>query len=205
MRMPSRESGLAALSGIAACARDAPGKAEVIFGNDRALETVYFRGRSGKAVLGRWYDKGIEAGLGPRGHVLRGEDQRRWPKASRRDPVEMTGTELRGAFQRRFYPLWKATKGVTVGGPMVVVEKVIEAVQAGEIGPQRGRLLLGDTMAELVGRGPDLVKASTLRRSRQLRRELGVVLADGVLQEIEVDVHALLEAALETDAWERRG
>ena len=203
--MPGTAEGLVVLSGIAACVRAAPGKPEVRFGPGGVVETVYLRGWSGKNVLGRWYDKATEAVLGERATVIRGEDQRRWPKGSRRDPEELTAEQLRRAFQQRFYPLWQATKGVTVGGPMLVVEKVIDLVEAGEIKPQQARLLVADTILESFGAANSLIRPSTLRRSRRLRRDHGLHLADGVLEEVEVDVHAVLEAALETDAWERRG
>lgn len=198
-------AGLATLAAIAGLMRDAPGVKNVIYGAQRRVETVYLRGHSGRAVLGRWYDKATESLVGPPGSLVRGEDQRRWPKGYRRDVEELTPTEVKRSFQRRFYPLWKASKGVTVAGLAVVVEKLVEAVDAGEIGRQQGRLLIGDTCLEAYGHGGELVSPSTRRLSRQLRRELGLVLADGVLQEVEVDVAEVLEAALDTDLWERRG
>jgi hypothetical protein len=121
-----------------------------------------------------------------------------------RDPAELDAGALLPSFRRWFYPLYKATKGVTVAGPIVLVDKLLEAADAGEIGMQRARLLAADTVIESVGRGDRLSK-STPNRSRAIRRELGLVLADGVLQEVEVDVGAVLEAALETDLWERQG
>lgn len=195
--------GRALLAGIAACARDAPGVAEAIWGPSRAVETVYFRGRSGKSVLGRWYDKAVEATLGPRGTLIRGEDQRRWPKGCRRDPEELTVDYVRSQFQRRFYTLYKASKGVTVAGAAVCAVKLAEAAEAGEIGRQQARLLAGDVFYE--AHGLSVARPSTLRRSRAARRELGIVLADGVLDEVEVDVSGILEEALDTDAWCRRG
>ncbi len=195
--------GRALLAGIAACARDAPGVAEVIWGPSRAAETVYFRGRTGKKVLGRWYDKAVEATLGPRGTLIRGEDQRRWPKGCRRDPEELTVDYVRSQFQRRFYTLYKASKGVTVAGAAVCAAKLAEAAAAGEISSHKARVLAGDVLLE--AHGLSVGPASTLRRSRAARRELGLVLADGVLEEIEVDVSGILEEALDTDAWGRRG
>jgi len=203
--MPSGPFGLAYLAGVMGCARDAPGVAQGVWGVTRQLETVYFRGRAGKAVLGRWYDKGLEANVAGCGELVRGEDQRRWPKGSRRDPAEMTSDYVRGMFQRRFYPLWKASKGVTVATPMVMLDKLSEAVDAGEIKRQRARLLVCDLFLEAAGRADLFVSRSTARRSRSIRRELGLVLADGVIQEVEVDVASVLEQALETDAWARRG
>jgi hypothetical protein len=203
--MEDRASGLALLAGIAACVRDAPGKSNVRFGPDRGVETVYVHGRAGRAVLGRWYDKALEAAIAPRGTVIRGEDQRQWPKAHRRDPEDLDAEAVKGAFQRRFYPLWKASKGVTVASVSVLAVKVIELAASGEIEPQFARLACGDLLLESIGHEGALVKPSTRRRNRVIRRELGLVLADGVLEAVEIDVGAVLEDCLETDAWERRG
>lgn len=205
LTLPSRGEGLAVLAGIAACARDGVGKSNIRFGRDRGVETVYLHGSAGKKVLGRVYDKGLEAGWGPRGTILRGEDQRRWPKGERRDPAELTAAASRSNFQRRFYPLWKASKGVIVAGHVAIAERLAEAVQSGELPAQRARLLAGDILLEATGHAAEIAGPSTLRRSRAMRRELGLVLADGVLEEVEVDVGAVLEAVLETDAWERCG
>jgi hypothetical protein len=204
--MGSRAEGLASLAGIAACVRDAPGKAEVFYGPDRGVETVVLRGHAGKRILGRWYDKGLEATLAPRGRLVRAEDQRRWPKNDRRTVEDCDGVALRAGFQRRFYPLWKASKGVIVAGPVVIAEKLLDAVEAGEITAREAESLAGHCMLQVVGgrQGAGVSKATMYRRESRAR-ELGLVLADGVLQEVEVDVAAVLEATLETELWDRAG
>lgn len=202
----SRAEGLAVLAGVAACVRDSPGHAQVRFGLDRAVETVYLHGYAGKRVLGRWYDKGLEAATGDRGKFIRGEDQRRWGKLDRRHPEELTAEVLKSSFQRRFYPLWKATRGVTVAGPVVLAEKILECVEEGRIGAREAQSLCGHLVLQVVGgRRAGGVSPATMYRREQRARELGLAVADGVLEEVEVDVGAVLEQALETDAWERRG
>lgn len=203
LAMASRTEGLAVLAGIAACARDAPGHAEVRFGRDRGIETVYLLASGGRRRLGRWYDKALEASIGPRGTLLRGEDQRRWPKGQRRDPAELTGWALKEGFQRRFYPLWKATKGVTVTGPAVIAERLVDAIGEGQVSSAEAEALGAEVFFSAFG-GTGRHRSTHYRRQRKLR-ELGLVLADGILEEVEVDVGSVLEAALETDAWERRG
>jgi hypothetical protein len=202
----SRAEGVAVLAGIAACVRDGPGHAEVRYGLDHGVETVYVRGFAGKRVLGRWYDKGLESSVASRGRLIRGEDQRRWGKHDRRDPADLSADVLRRSFQRRFYPLWKATKGVTVAGPVVIAEKLVAAVEAGELSPREAESLAGHMVLKVAGgrRGAGISKATMYRRE-QRARELGLVAAEGVLEEVEVDVGAVLEQALETDSWERRG
>lgn len=199
---PSSAQGLALLAGIAAVARDSA-VAEVRYGRDRGVETVYLHGHGGKTKLGRWYDKALESLSGPRGSVIRGEDQRRWDKGARPLADEWTAAFVRERFQRRFYPLYKASKGVTVAGPIAIAEKLQEAVDAGEIKSQQARLLAGDLLLEAAGR--QIAAPSTARRSKLIRQGLGLVLADGVLQEVEVNVHDVLELALESEAWGRQG
>jgi hypothetical protein len=207
MDAASKAEGLATLAGIAACVRDSPGHAEVRYGLDHAVETIYLRGYAGKRVLGRWYDKGLESSTAPRGRLIRAEDQRRWGKLERRDPEELDALALREGFRRRFYPLWQATKGVTVAGPVVLAEKLIEAVAEGHITPVMAERLCGHLLLRVAGtrRGAGLPRATMYRREKQLR-ELSLVLADGVLDEtdldeVQVDVGAVLEAALDADVW----
>src|SRR4051794_26203372 len=106
--------GLAFAAGVAAVARDAPrSKADVIFSADGArIETVYLRGLAGRAVLGRMYDKGVESGTAPPGRRMRLEDQRRFRADGRRHPGELSARFVRGRFEARFLPLWRASKGV---------------------------------------------------------------------------------------------
>lgn len=203
VRAASSAEGVALLAGIAAVVRDSPMHAEVRYGGDRGVETVYVRGYAGKSALGRWYDKALESMSGERGTVIRGEDQRRWSKGDRPLPDEWTAEFVRARFRRRFYPLYKASKGVSVCGPIVIAEKIVEAIAAGEIKSQQARLLAGDLLLEAAGR--QVAAPSTARRSKAIRRDLGLVLGDGVLQEVEVNVHDVLEMALETDAWGRQG
>lgn len=202
----SRAEGLASLAGIAACVRDSPGHLVAHWGGDHQVETVYVKGYAGKRTLGRWYDKGLESNLAGRGLLIRGEDQRRWAKGVRRDPEELDALQLRDNFQRRFYPLYKATKGVTVAGPVVLAEKLIEAVVQGRIGAREAESIAGHLLLKVAGgrRGAGISRRTMYRRETRAR-ELGLVAAEGVLEEVEVDVGAVLEAALETELWGAEG
>ena len=206
LRMSTRAEGLAALAGVAALVRDSPGKAEVFYGPDRGVETVYLRGHAGKRILGRWYDKGLEAALAPRGLMLRVENQQRWPKASRRDVEDVDSLSLRAGLQKRFYTVWQASKGVRVAGPAVIYEKLVEAVESGQISPREAEALAGHVALTVVaGRRGAGVSKSTMYRRERSARELGLVLADGVLEEVDVDLGAILEEVMDTDAWDRAG
>lgn len=189
--------GLAVLAGVAGLLRDSPGKCDVFFGERGAVETVYLRGAAGRKVLGRWYDKGVESNTAARGKLIRPEDQNRWPKASRRHVEELTAPYVRDRFRSRFRTLYSATKGVTVGGPRVLADKLVAAVERGDITAARaehlaGYLLLGDRLQR---------PARTRRRLRAQARVHGLVLADGVMQEVEVDLHDVLDQVMETELW----
>jgi hypothetical protein len=201
----SRARGLAILAGVAAVATTAPrSQAEVRFAKDGsgAVETVYVRGYSGVKILGRWYDKGLESGCAPRGERVRAEDQRRYPKGHRRGIHELEGAYVRSKFQQRFYPLWQATKGVTVAGALVVADRIAELVEEGELSARQAEQLAGYVV--LQRRGVRQKRSTTYNRRKQLR-ELGLVVADGCLEEVEVDLHEVLDEALESPAWGAQG
>lgn len=196
--------GVAIMAGIAAVARDMPAsKTNVWFGEQGGrIQTVAIHGPSGGRLLGRVYDKGAESGTAAPGRLLRPEDQRRWAKGWRRDVEELTGQYVREKYVSRFAPLWRASKGVTVAGPIVLAQKLADLVVADELAPSRARTLAGFLLLE--GLGAPQGGARTRRTLRRECREHGLVIADGVLQEVEVNLGSVLEAALETDAWERR-
>jgi hypothetical protein len=193
------------LAGVAALGRVLPGRqAEVRCASDGcgAIETVYVRGRAGKKVLARAYDKGIESGFAARGELVRLEDQRRWPRQLRRSVVELQPPYLRSLWHRRWMHLWRASEGVTVAGPAVLADRLVALVAAGEASQAEVERLAGFLFLQL--RGVAHSRATVYRR-RQRLRELGVLLADGVIEEVEVDVHAVMERALDSPVWGAQG
>jgi hypothetical protein len=200
--------GAAVLSGVAAVVRDLPRvKPQVIWEvGGRRVQTVYLRGYSGKRVLGRVYDKGAESGMAERATLVRLEDQRRWSRDARRDVAELGRGYVRSKLHERFVGLWKATKGVTVAGPIVLAEKLQALVEADEITPTQAARIAGDVVMELVQHdGARRPSRATRYRRQAVRRELGLVLADGVLEEVEVDLHDVLTEALDTATWGAQG
>lgn len=201
----SRARGLAILAGVAGVVTTAPrAQAEVRFAKDGsgAVETVYLRGYAGVKILGRWYDKGLESGAAPRGLVIRAEDQRRYPKGHRRGIEELEASYVKRQFQQRWLPLWQATKGVTVAGALVVADRIADLVDEGELSARRGMQLAGYVVLQRRGVRPS---RSTGYELRKRLRELGLVVADGVLEEVEVDLHEVLDEALESPSWSARG
>lgn len=196
--------GLAVLAGVAALPLPRM-KTQVLreVGGSR-VETVYFRGSSGKRVLGRWYDKGIEAGTAKRGMLVRPEDQRRFPKEARLDVESIaTSSYVRDAFVRRFEPLWRASKGVKVAGSIELARRLKELVEDGELSASEAKAMAGHLLLEQAD--ANLQSRATRFRDRAKCRDHGLVLADGVLDEVEVDLGDVLEHALDTSVWGCQG
>ncbi len=192
--------GLAILAGVAAVIRDAPRSlAQVYFAPDGpAVATVYMHGSRGGKVLGRWYDKGREAGTAQPGALIRPEDQRRFVKGTRRDVEELSAEYVRSKFHQRFLPLWQASKGVIVAGPIVLAQQLAQRVEAGDLTPAQADDLAGFLLMEAV----QMPRPTRTRERRRAKvRELGLVVADGVLQEVEIRLDDVLEQCMDASAW----
>jgi len=198
--------GMAALAGIAALPFPRTKKKVHYEVSGPRVESVYLLGYSGKRVLGRWYDKGIESKTAPRGRLLRPEDQRRFT-AETRPTLEAVAesTFVRDAFVRRFEPLWKAAKGVKVGTAVKLAERAAELVEEEVLTPAEAQRIVGHLCLDASGRAEELFPRSTFKRHRREARESGLVLADGVIDEVEIDLGEILEEALDSEAWGASG
>lgn len=201
LRFSSGADGLAVLAGVFALGLPRS-KCRPVFApgsGNRPLETVAFHGVDGRKMLARWYDKGVEAGIARRGELIRPEDQRRFTRQTRRAVEELTNSYVRAKFEQRFVPLWQASKGVTVGGPVAIAAKLDELVREGSITNEMADKLGGFMLREANGCW------SGSRRTRYRRRadlrEHGLVMADGVFSEIEVDLRHVLDELLASELW----
>lgn len=196
--------GLAALAGVAALPMPRCKTKVMREAGGRRVETVYFHGHGGKRVLGRWYDKGVESGGASRGSWVRPEDQRRF-KASSRPPLELLseGSYVRQAFVQRFEPLWHSAKGIKVGGVLELAKRLDELVQEGVISPTEAKRIAGHLVLDAAGCQHQ--KRSTLMRDRADARRHGLVLAEGLFDEVEVDLGDVLERAMDSSAWGAQG
>jgi hypothetical protein len=196
--------GLAVLAGVAALPLPRMKTQIIREVGGRRVETVYFRGTSGKRVLGRWYDKGVESGDVARGLRIRPEDQRRFPKDSRMDVESIVSSGyVRDAFVRRFEPLWRASKGVKVAGVMELAARLAELQDEGVVTPSEAKRIAGHLVLDAAG--AQRQARSTCFADRADARRHGLVLADGVLDEVEVDLGEVIERALDSDAWGAQG
>lgn len=200
LRFADPLQGLAALAGVAALPLPRTKTKIIRESGGRRVETVYFHGHGGGRVLGRWYDKGVESGQSVRGSHVRPEDQRRFGKAGRL-PLEVVtdSSYVRDAFVRRFEPLWRASKGVKVAGTNELARRLAEYVQDGTIKASTAKALAGALVLDSAG--IEIQARSTRLADRAKCRDLGLVLADGVLDEVEVDLESVLEEALDSAAW----
>jgi hypothetical protein len=198
LRFRSAGEGWAVLAGVAAM--QLPRMKSATWRSARGqLETVAFYGHSGRKMLARMYDAGVRHGTAPPGFLLRPEDQRRWPSGHRRTLDELSPAYVREKWRGRFLPLWKATKGVTVGTPDAIAAKLDALVNEGAITNEMADKLAGYSIRSRAGLWSG--NARTGRRRRADLRRCGLVLADDVMQEVEIDLHEVLEAAIEAEAW----
>lgn len=194
----SRSEGLAILAGVAALTPT--GGKGVPWRTGRCVEAVFFKTPLG-ATRARVYDKGVEAGLAPRGRLIRPEAQCRYPKDSRRDVEELKTDYVRDQFRRRLAPLWEAAQGVKVGGQAALIERVRSAMERGELSPSRARSVVG----YLVLAASDVPQGASRTRYELDRdcRRLGLGFASGDADD-SVDLGAILEECFDSDAWPRR-
>jgi hypothetical protein len=165
------------------------------------VETVSWHGRRG--IVARAYDKSVESNSGPRGTRPRLEAQYRWASGSRRGVEELTASYVRDKFVTRFAPLWRASKGVKIMGSTALAHELRQRVHCGHMTP--GQAVSAAGYAFLAKADVHLGARNTQWRHRRLLEDAGIVLDDVLDQAQEVDLHAVLDEALETDAWERRG
>jgi hypothetical protein len=197
----SPAEGIATMAGVAAMTYPRLGKRVQFQPGGRAVETVYLLGSAGRRVLGRFYGKGVESGAAARGTLLRPEDQRRFSGKARLPLEAVDPATIRGLFQRRFLPLWKATEGITVGTSPQLARRLVQLVEQGQLSHTQARTLLGHLIADDMGVEETWASPRSLRRYRALAREHGLVLAGGVIESCEVDLHDVVEAALEAKDW----
>jgi hypothetical protein len=201
LELDSTVAGLAIMGGLASI--QPSGRLQQVVTRQkggRAIETVTWRGRSG--IVARMYDKSVEARSGARATRLRFEAQQQWKKGHRRDVDELDAEYLRRMFHSRFVPFWRAAKGVHVVTTTKAAHRVREAVTAEEITAGQGV----DVLGYLVAAQADvrLGDRTTQYRHRCLAQRLGLVLVDGELveEEVEIDLHDVLEQVCDGEHWQ---
>jgi hypothetical protein len=194
----SRQEGQAVLAGLAAL--DVPACDPVVRGKPaHSIAYVHTRGRR---VLGRAYDKGRESGTAEHWELIRLEDQFRPRSGSRPGRDQFHAEYVRGRFHKRFLPLYRSARGVKVAGLPVIAKDVSERLRRGELTLRVAERMIASQL--LVAAGAPYSRSTLYKRRAELR-ENGYVLADDFFAPVEVDLAAVLEAALETQLWEAGG
>ncbi len=198
LEVPNGVEGLAILAGMGSI--EVPRlKSETLRARSgRSVETVTWKGARG--TMARMYDKGVESSSAPRGEHLRLEAQLRYQAGGRLDPSGLNAHHVRARFAERFAPLWRATKGVTVVGALAVPPRLQELVERGEMTDAQADRVVGFLVRDAMGLTHGHAQSTAYRRRAELR-ELGLVPADGMLQEIDVDLAAVLDACMAPETW----
>lgn len=194
----SRHEGQAVLAGMAAL--DVPACHPVVRG--KPAHSVGYVHARGRRILGRAYDKGREAGIAGPWELIRLEDQYRPASGARPGRENFHAAYVRGRFHKRFAPLYRSARGVKVTGLPVIAREVAERVQAGELDTRRAERMMGSLL--LLSAGAPYSRSTYYKRRAELR-DNGYVLADDYFTPAEVDLAAVLEAALESPLWGSNG
>lgn len=204
------KEGLAVLTGVAALTVPRVATSVRRDAGSRRVETVYYHGYGGRRVLARFYDKGVEQAVSAReraaarGTWIRPEDQRRFGAMARPtlEAVSEPGY-ARALFVDRFQTLWKAAQGVTVAGVLDLARKLDQLQEDGVLSPAAAKRIAGHLVLDAVGAHRQ--SRSTVYQDAADAREMGLVLADGILDEVEVDLAAVLEASMDASSWGAQG
>lgn len=160
----------------------------------RGIETITWEGSAGKVA--RVYDKGLEsASHRLPGERIRFEDQRRFPAGSRPTLAAVVGGYGELLFRNRFEPLRQATKGIVVTTQEGLIDRLTELVETGELTANEAERVAGVLLFE--SKGVELGSRTTRWRKRKLVARAGVLLADGVMEDVDVDLGVELEGVLE--------
>jgi hypothetical protein len=92
---------------------------------------------------------------------------------------------------------------VKVASLPVLTETIADQVESGMLATPKAARLLGYVAMRSSVR--DRFAVRTARRYRAELRDMGLVLADGFYESVEVDLSAVLEEALESPCWGARG
>jgi hypothetical protein len=188
------QEGQAVLAGMAAL--DVPSCHPVVRGKPaHSVGYVHVRGRR---ILGRAYDKGREAGIAGPWELIRLEDQYRPASGGRPRREDFHAEFVRGRFHKRFMPLYRSARGVKVTGLPVIARDVAQRIESGELATRQAERMMGSLL--LLGAGAPYSRSTYYKRRAELR-DNGYVIADDFFTPVEVDLGAVLAAALETPLW----
>jgi hypothetical protein len=191
------QAGAAVLAGVASIV---PPRFKVeTYRSRRAIETVYYVTENGRKRA-RAYDAASVHELAEPLSRIRFEDQRQYDRQARRpDASTVTTANVRDAFRDRWGTLLKATKGVHVTTIPVAVDRLGVMYETGELTWSKAERAAGALLLLRSGARP-AERTMEWRRRKELA-ELGLVLVEGELEEVDVDLSAAVEAMVEESVW----
>lgn len=206
LRFDDARRGELVLAGLAAL--DWPGSEATVRPamRPRSVSVTSLRGRRHQL---RAYDKGTErgdvaAGLAQPFELVRLEAQWRFRSDHRLKLSELSAAAVRERFERRFLPLYRATKGLTVGSLPFITDAIADQLAAGELTYREAERLAG-FLCIAASRCDGHYPLRARQRRRAELRERGLVVAEHVTEPLHVELSDVLEAALESPLWGAQG
>lgn len=164
------------------------------------VHSISWSHASGARKLARCYDKGSELG-GEAFRFARLEDQRRYGSDGR-PPVEVVceAGYARSRFEARFGPVRKAVDGVKAATFPVIAQALADEARYG-YRPWKECERLAGSLVLLTGGAGESYSRPTFYRRRADLRDAGFVVVDDLAEAVEVDLGAIVEAAIESEHW----
>lgn len=169
------------------------------------VHSVSWTHPTGRRILARAYDKGLELGGDPF-RLARLEDQRRYPSGHRPAVDDLDDSYLRERFERRFGPVRRAVDGVRAATFPVVAQAIADEVRYGYRDWREAERLAG-ALVLLSGAGSEAYPAGrrgpgpTYYRRRAELRDAGYVVVDDLAEAVEVNLGDVVTRALEEPSW----
>jgi hypothetical protein len=166
----------------------------------RPVHSIAWTHPTGRRILARCYDKGLELG-GEAFRLGRLEDQRRYA-SGKRPPAELVADPdyARGRFVARFGPIRRAVDGVKAATFPVIAQAIADEVRYGYRDWREGERLAGSLVLLVGGAREGYTRPTYFLRKAELR-DAGYVVVDDLAEAVEVDLGELVEQAVEESSW----
>ncbi|MCS6921008.1 MAG: hypothetical protein NZM07_03655 [Elioraea sp.] len=165
------------------------------------VRSVWWTGARSRAILARVYDKGVERGHGEAFELGRLEDQRRFRHGRRPDlDAVADGEWCRDRFRARFEPVMRSVEGVRAASFAVLAQAIADEARYGYRDVREAERLAGALVLLHGGAGEAYSRRTFYRRRAELRAA-GFVLADDVIEPVEVKLDEVVGAAIEAEGW----
>lgn len=164
------------------------------------VHSVWWTGTKGRSIVARVYDKGLERG-GEAFRFARMEDQRRTKPGARPGLSEVSDGEwCRQRFRARWERIMRTVDGVRAASFPVLAQALADEARYGYRDVREAERLAG-ALVLLTGGAGEAYSRRTFYRRRAELREAGYVVADDLLEPVEVDLGSVVGAAIAAEGW----